>query len=296
MASATYTVDDQDPISFLVPVSSNSNTYYNQILFETGQLPFGQHKLVVTYLGNSTTVPLALNYFVQQDTSSSTSSNATSSLPSGTSSNSSTSSSTAVNRQPTEVIIGGIIGGLVLISLLLALFFFNRRRNKQRAQAPSRKPHSDTTPSPDIYVNPFTVSPSNPTSIFLSRNYTSNDQSHPQPISSKFTQRGQPTDPSSSTSSSGGIPPSTRLRPQFSTTMFIPPSSSSSPPPHTGSQTNFYGMRTRAPQPATEPSTHRSPSPRGANARFLLHEDSGVRIVSSTEDGVLELPPSYTPG
>ena len=246
MASATYTVDDQDPISFLVPVSSNSNTYYNQILFETGQLPFGQHKLVVTYLGNSTTVPLALNYFVQQDTSSSTSSNATSSLPSGTSSNSSTSSSTAVNREPTEAIIGGIIGGLVLISLLLALFF-NRRCYNRRSPSPG-----------DSEVNPFTVPP---TSAFLPQN--TSIPSHP--ITSKSTPRSQYSGSDldlTKTSSGDGNSPLTPLRPQFSSSPIIMIS-------------------------------------RGANSRFLVHEDSGIRISPAlaeddSESDAVSLPPFYT--
>ena len=302
MASATYTVDDQDPINFVVPVSSNSNTYFNQILFETGQFPFGQHKLVVQYLGNSTTVPLALNYFLQppKDASFSTSSNntTTGSIPSSTSSSSNSSPSSSATIQvhslgkPTGAIIGGVIGGIVLISLLLALLFFNRRR-KKRIQALSEKSSSIRVPSPDIYVNPFIVPSLNPTSTFLPQNYTSNGQSIPsQSISSKLAERGQPSDPVSP-SSSGGIPLLTPLRAQFSSPASNSPSSSSL---HlVGSQTNLDGTKTRVLQAATEPSIQRSPSPEGANDRILLHEDSGVRIPPA-EGGVLELPPTYTPG
>jgi hypothetical protein len=286
-ALATYAIDDQDAIDFLVPLS-NVSLSRNQILFETTQLYPGQHTLVVTYLGDNTTEPLALNYFVQEDATSSTkSSNSTptsstsTSVPSGSSSNSSPSSSTSIHT--TDAIIGGVIGGLVLISLLLGLFFFNRRRNNRRLQAL-------TVPSPNV-VNPFTVPSSNPTSTFLPQNYTSNGQSLPSQsimISSKFTQRGQPSDPSSS---SGGIPPLTPLR--FSSSAFI--SSSSSPLPLTRAQTNLDGTRTRVPQAATEPSMQRSPSPQGANVRFLQLEDSSIRIPPA-EDVVVELPPFYTPG
>ena len=89
--SANYTVDDQDPINFLLPLHPNG-VVTNQKLFKTGQLPLGQHKLVIVYLGNFTTVPLFFNYFIQQVGPSSTSSN----IPSSTSSNipSSTSSNT----------------------------------------------------------------------------------------------------------------------------------------------------------------------------------------------------------
>ena len=295
-ATATYTIDDQDPINFNVPVSSNSNSYYNQILFDIGQLSYGQHKLVVEYFGNSTSAPLALNYFVQQNAPSSTTNNSptsTTSILSSSSPNSSPSSSATIDRKPTEAraIIGGIIGGLVLISLLLALFFFYRRRNNRRSQALDEK-----SITADV-MNPFTLSSSNSTSIFLPQNYTSNGQFLPsQSLSGRFAQKGQPSDPASM-SSSGEISPLTTLQSHFSPPAFIPPSQapSSSRLPPTSPQSNLDGTKTRVPQAETEPLMQRSPSPRGANAGFLLHEDSGVRMPPS-EDNVVELPPSYTPG
>ena len=53
--------------------------------------------------------------------------------------------------------------------------------------------------------------------------------------------------------------------------------------------------RTRVPQDAMEPSMQRSPSPPGANDRFLRHDDSGVRIPDEDEVQVVELPPVYSP-
>ena len=282
-ASANYIVDEQDPINFPVPLPRNG-IFTNQKLFETGQLPLGQHQLTVTYLGNFTTVPLIFDHFVQHIELSSTSSN--------------TPTSTSVP------IIGGVIGGLVLISLLLALFFFNRRRNNRRPQAMSDM--SSTVPSPEV-VNPFTgtfphLNP-NSTMTFLPQNNTSNGQSLlSQSIPSKFSnQRDQPSDPAASTSSGGGIPPSslTPLRPQFSSPAFTPSGSSplqALPLTVSEFQTNHDdSTRTRVPQAATEPSMQRSPSPQGANVRFLRHDDSGVRIPAELEDDVVELPPFYTP-
>ena len=140
----------------------------------------------------------------------------------GCSSNYSPSSSTT---KPTGAIIGGVtgvIGRLILISFLLALFFFNRRRN-------NRSEKLSTVPSPDV-VNPFTSPSSNPNSTmtFLLQNYASNGQSLlSQSMSSKFSQRGQPSDPASTgTSSGGGIPPFTPFRPQFSSPPFAPSGSS----------------------------------------------------------------------
>ena len=297
-ALSTYAIDGQTPISFLVPDSPD--TYFNQVLFRTGQLTYGQHKLVVTYNGNSTTVPLALNYFVlHRESSSNDTPTSTSSIPSGIlsqanpSPSSSSSTQATTHRKPTEAIIGGVMGGLVLILLLLILFFVVRRRNNRKSQALSEMTYTD--PFPDV-VTPFTDPPSNPTSAFLPHNYTSDDQSlhwHPQPISSKFAQRDQPSDPPS-TSAIGRIQPLAPLRPHLPSTAFTSLSSSL---PLSGSQTNFESTRTEVPQSATELSTQRSesPSPREANARFLLHEDSGVRIPSEDRDDVFELPPLYTP-
>ena len=145
-ASSTYAIDDQTPISFSVP--ARPDTYFNQILFKTGELPFEQHKLVVIYNGNNSTVPLALNYFVLQGAPSSKNTPTSSSIPSGSLSNPSPSSSITIHRKPTGAIIGGVMGGLVLILLLLILFFVVRRRNNRRSQALSEM--TSTDPSPDV--------------------------------------------------------------------------------------------------------------------------------------------------
>ena len=189
-ASSTYSIDGQPPISFPIPVSPDNNTYFNQILFKTGELSPGEHKLAVTYTGNTTSAPLALNYFVQEganSTSSNSSSNATTtstSVPSVTSPNSSSSTSnvgtssstTNIDRKPTGAIVGSVIGGVVLISLLLGLFFI-RRRNSRRNQALSEKLYID--PSLEV-VDPFLAPPStHPTSNFPSQNLTSNSKSLP---------------------------------------------------------------------------------------------------------------------
>ena len=311
--SSTYSIDDQTPINFTVPAAPNGANYlFNQILFKTGQLSPGQHKLVVTYLGNSTTTPLNLNYFVQEDaTSSTSSSNAPTStnVPSGASSSSSSSmsnvgsstanSSTTIDRKPTGAIIGAAtsIGGLVLISLLLALFFFIRRRRNRRVQALNEKSHIGASLE---VVDPFIALPStHPTSAFLLANYISNGQLlHSQSIPSKFAQRGQPSN-FASTSNSGGIPPLTviPLRSQLSLPTIIPPSLSHLD--FVGSQTHFIdGTMTRSREAATDPLMQRSTSPRlgGGNARILRrHEDSGVRMPPAEED-VTDLPPLYTPG
>ena len=127
----------------------------------------GQHKLVVTYNGNSTTVPLALNYFVLHGAPSSDNTPPSSSIPSGSLSNPSPSSSTTIYRKPIGAIVGGVMGGLVVILLLLILFSV-RRRNNRRSQELSEM--SSTDPSPDV-VTPSAVPLLNPTSTLQPYTY-----------------------------------------------------------------------------------------------------------------------------
>jgi hypothetical protein len=55
-------------VNFLLKgLPPNTATTYNQKFFETSKMPAGQHKLVVTYLGNSQTTPLTLDYLVVQN-------------------------------------------------------------------------------------------------------------------------------------------------------------------------------------------------------------------------------------
>ena len=149
-ASSTYAIDGQTPISFPVPASPD--TYFNQILFKTEQLSFGQHKLADTYFGNSTTVPLALNYFVSHGALSSNKTHTTTSVTLGSLSNPTISSMTTIHRKPTEA----VIGGLGLIFLLIVLFFFVRSRKNRRSRSQVLSEMSCTDPSPDV-VTPFTV-------------------------------------------------------------------------------------------------------------------------------------------
>ena len=79
---------------------------------------------------------------------------------------------------------------------------------------------------------------------------------------------------STSTGSCDGFPTLTPLRPQFSPVLISPSSRLL-----TGSQNSLDYVPLA--QATTGPSMQRSPSPRGANTRYLRHEDSGVRISTS---------------
>jgi len=311
-SSATYSVDGQTPNNFLVPALSSTDAmeHYNQILFQTGQLSAGQHMLVVTHQGNSGTAPLAIDYFVLQSapsSSTSSSSNAPThtdgtSISSSVPSISSTSSPTTMT--PTGAIVGGVIGGLVLLSLLLILFLFIRRRNSRRTQAPGEKSYVDI---PYDIVDPFTAPPRHPrlSPTLPSQTYTSkahlltsqsvvNNFAHGNPppgapgTSSKVTSTFRSTDTPGSVSG-GGIPALTTLHNHSSPSITSP----SSRPPLPGSQANLIDGSTAEAREAE--TNRRSASPRDGDARFLRHEDSGIRL-PPVEGNVVELPPLYTPG
>ena len=336
-SSATYSIDDQSPVSFLVP--NGIPELYNQVLFQTGQLSAGQHKLVVTHNGNSGTAPLALDHLVVRvvgqgtptsstpstsispssgtsgtgsttnsttsvkgtQTSTNTASSSvplssdiptgsiiSSSVPSSGSADSSNStshlgstSSSTSGKQNLGAIIGGALGGVILLLLLLILFLFIRRRSSRGARRLSEK-----SPLGDVHdvVDPFTLPPP---SALQSENYTSGGQYlASQSIANKLAQERNLTNNMRSTTdvsssvSGGAMPVLTPLR---------NPSSS----PATTSPSSSHGAMNKAQEAET---AQRSASSQGDDAaRFLRHEDSGVRI-PPTRDSLVELPPMYTPG
>ena len=124
IAKLNITVDGQAAIPFPL-TSANASYLTNQKLFQTPQMPPGQHILVVTYMGNLSTlnpVPLDINYFVLQvgPLASNSSIN-----PSGNCSNSSSTPPKGTgSSNSSTVLIGaiiGVVGGIVLILLILAL-------------------------------------------------------------------------------------------------------------------------------------------------------------------------------
>ena len=141
--SAIYSVDGQTPISFFVPALSSANALplYNQVFFKTETLSPGQHKLIVTYQGNSGTAPLELDYFVVQNASA-TSALSSTSVPSATSATSSSvlsssSSNSTSNlgsmKSPPAGIIAGVVGGVIVLVLFLLLYI--GRRNDWRTRS-----------------------------------------------------------------------------------------------------------------------------------------------------------------
>jgi hypothetical protein len=139
----------------IAPTSLN-----NQIFFQTKTLSHGQHKLIVTYQGNSSgsatgTAPLALEAFVVQNATSSATTSAYTSVPWSSSPNS--TSNLDSNKAPLIGTIVGVVGGVIVLVLLLLLYI--RRRRRRRAQKSNPEP--------------FTLSPQNHTSEVQSQPFSS---------------------------------------------------------------------------------------------------------------------------
>ncbi|KAF8808392.1 hypothetical protein BYT27DRAFT_7337774 [Phlegmacium glaucopus] len=214
----------------------------------------------------------------------------------------STGSST-VTKMPLGAIIGGVLGGVILLLLLLILFLFIRKRGSQGAKRLSEKFHIGDSQNT---VDPFTVPPNPPIPALQSDSYASEGKHlTSQPMATKFAQgrsptsaqstsrnlssTSPPTDVSSSASGSG-MPVLTPLRNPSSSS----PATTSSPSvPDAASQTNLIDdTMTKAQEAET---AQRSASPQAGDARFLRHQDSGIRL-PPVRDSLVELPPLYTPG
>jgi hypothetical protein len=269
-SSGIYSIDGQTPISFFVPawVSANNATgsiialsLYNQVFFKTETLSPGQHKLVVTYQGNSQTAPLALDYFIVQNATASSTTSSIVQVPSSSSSNA--TSNLGSKKSPRIGIIVGVVGGAIVLVLVLLLYI--RRRNNRRAQTLNE--NSNPEPFPLLHN-------------WSQNHYTSELPSltHWQPFSTKFSRRRESANAPVTVNASGSG--SSSLRP--------------TPPPVIGTRINPTNSAIRNTE--TIPVLQPSSSARAGNLEFLQHADSsGVRLPHAQAEGNLdELPPVYT--
>ncbi|KAF8808416.1 hypothetical protein BYT27DRAFT_7096793 [Phlegmacium glaucopus] len=145
-STATYSVDGQAPINFSVPIGAPR--LYNQILFQIGHMSLAQHKLVVTYQGNSGTAPLAIDYFVVSVSPVLAGVPGTTAIASTAIASTGVPSSSSDPNIPSNIGIGpkksppvGIIVGVVVgvtVPLLLLLLLYIRRCNKQKKREPTQ--------------------------------------------------------------------------------------------------------------------------------------------------------------
>jgi hypothetical protein len=320
-SSATYSIDGETPISFLLkglPVNSTT-TVYNQKFFETVQLSPTSHTLKVVYEGNNST-PLTLDYLIVQNGTSSSST--TTSLPTSTGSTVS-ATSTPTGFVPVGPIVGGVIGGLALVVFAVLGYFLLRRRPKLGVQGIDSTP-TDSTPRPFGYT-PLHLSSA--TSNPSSSNYSQVPQAAQ--LGSRVTygvkgQVGHVVMPSATYSDSieppstpSGVISPTNLRAvpfqqqQRGLNLANPSSSSSSSPPASASissaqllpppskvEREAEALASLRPQRRGDPSVPSSVQSNDtwlSNTNVVLHADSGIRMPSNTTStSVEDVPPQYT--
>lgn len=300
--TSTYSVDGGDPVNFLLKgLPPNTATTYNQRFFETTKLTAGQHKLVVTYLGDSKTTPLTLDYLIVQ--------NGTAASGGG---------NTSHKSNNIGAIVGGVVGGVVLIALAIFAFLYIRRRDKRLSEEQPAEPKT-IEPFHYLPVSTSTVPPP-------SHNHSSSVVTYPQVQSGDaFGLPGHSLHGSmpsfghtdiqsiipSGSSSSGGTRPNP-LQPMRNHGHNRFPSSSDLSTPASSNAAQYVpynpagdkAQREAAATAAVVQSRQRNaqqplaspPLSDDSGSRVILHEDSGIRLPQTSEPQVVEVPPVYTPG
>ncbi|EAU88924.2 hypothetical protein CC1G_10570 [Coprinopsis cinerea okayama7 len=184
-ASGAFSIDGRAPATFTLrgpPEGgdpSEAPPLYHQTFFQTPQLPFGPHKVVVEYHGDASLTPLTLSHIFIQDgnctvpapgepsvfdtwtkPSPSSGSEPTSSSPAG-------QNASTTNGVPVGAIVGGALGGLflLLLSILMVVFLRRRGSNSSTGNSSSRNVEQvgtsswgRTSPSTQ-HPQPFDVAP-----------------------------------------------------------------------------------------------------------------------------------------
>ena len=298
-------MDGGNAVSFLLNgLPPNGGTIYNQKFFETIQYPPGPHTIVVTYLGNSQTTPLTLDYIVVQNGTFPTPSGATTSTGQTSGSLPTTGSGSGLDKSGTSksksnnigAIVGGVVGGLVLIALALLAFLYLRRREKRL-----KNNHINIEPQPYQYTPVAQPSPQNgqthnPNNSYIGTGATAGSSHHPQMPSMTSTElHSGVTLPTTSsgmyTSGAASLAQgSDRLVPLRNVT------------PTVNNYPSSMSEKARREEEATVAAFH--PSSRGrinptspgsdtsASSGVIRHEDSGLRLPQRAT--IDEIPPLYT--
>ncbi|KAJ2917047.1 hypothetical protein MD484_g3362, partial [Candolleomyces efflorescens] len=128
----SYSIDGEPSVSFILNglpgERRNGPSQYNQLFFDTRELPLGTHDITVTYQGSRT--PLTLQYLIIRNQTSSTSVH-TFINPEPTA-NTNVSSSTSSSTPPVGTIVGAVLGTLIALVILVLAFIFGRRWLRRR--------------------------------------------------------------------------------------------------------------------------------------------------------------------
>ncbi|KDR69472.1 hypothetical protein GALMADRAFT_145510 [Galerina marginata CBS 339.88] len=138
----SYSIDGAPPVSFLLPGALGPVTQLNQIIFQIGKLPPGQHHLKVT---NSPTTPLTLQYLVIENATIPNPApiNGTGVKPLGQPITSppsnpvSHSNSTPKSKFPIAAVTGAVVSGIIIMTaLVIVIIILKRRARKSQAVDP----------------------------------------------------------------------------------------------------------------------------------------------------------------
>jgi len=148
---ATFSIDNGPETPFTLPTYTNNfrglnsgASRYRVSVLHTPSVPNGAHNISITHHGNSTSTPLAIDYFMvahdESRVNPSTGVGTPLSPGGGTTTNPPT---TNVSQQSTNTgaIVGGVVGGVAFLAIVAILAFCFWRRRK-------RKDYSAVAPSP----------------------------------------------------------------------------------------------------------------------------------------------------
>ncbi|KAF5388958.1 hypothetical protein D9757_005022 [Collybiopsis confluens] len=139
--TASYQVDDHDPVTVQMPGGIGSTTSSKYPLFTASDLSVGEHTLVLAFNGSKSGMPLDVNYFYVQSPTSAQQASPISPPP---------APSKHSNR---GVVLGAVLGSVipvVLLFVLAAAWFWRRSRRKkaQRLITPFRQYEHDLVTTP----------------------------------------------------------------------------------------------------------------------------------------------------
>lgn len=314
LSQATYSIDNGVATTFnITGLPAGFASMYNQHLFESPDLPPGDHTLTVTYNGPS--APLVLDHLLIA--------NGNIILPPGSGTgtegspgSSPGSGSTVEKKGPPTAIIGGAVGGGVGLILIGVLVFILLRRRSKRHGTGNRisVKGSGMFPAPIAQVTPFTY---NGASYASSQaNLTIHQQpsagwgsasamSHgttPYPGVSPFDSPSAPFSLTARRDQKSRNGPGGQLtRPDIPLQEFgYPPT-----PRSEASSSSRAGLldRETSSSHARSESSKSGSGPTSIQAEVVQHQDSGLRLAPlrrqpepPATNQLLDVPPSYTPG
>ncbi|KAK7028419.1 hypothetical protein R3P38DRAFT_2622682 [Favolaschia claudopus] len=306
--TATYTLDSSPPstltLSGLPP--NGTTTLFNMPILSLSGLAPQDHKLIMTYQGDTSHTPLVVKNFyaanftppaVDPPVSKSSSGAGPGSTGQDNSATSHSSSS------PAGAIAGGVVGGVVVLAILAFLFFWLRRR-KRRNQEDTPAPARGT-------ADPFGIETAEvggagggaARSVATGATYGGTGTSAGAATGAAavaFPHGSSPSPPSSSSGAAAPHPPLTPLRAVNPTSHSHSDSGSNShtSPTQSSSPSDLAAATTLQPQRRTKA---QEAGLAGPQRRVVVqrHQDSGVRYNSTPsllvgETEVVDLPPDYS--